>query len=79
MELKHLIKLTEKPQIPIFGDYDVMIAYGIDKNKDFFELVFANENGKAGRLEDVKNVYTNIHLNPASVVLEGVRNDEKAN
>ena len=52
------------------GDYDILIGYGIDNKRNCYELVFTNENGKAGRLEGAMNVFTGIHIDPSSVNLK---------
>ena len=64
------IYITETPIKPMHGDYDILIGYGIDNKRNCYELVFTNENGKAGRLEGAMNVFTGIHIDPSSVNLK---------
>lgn len=64
---KTRIRITEEPQKPPFSDYDLLFGYGIDSQKNIYELVFTDTDGKAGKLESVKNVFTNKHLDPAFV------------
>ena len=76
-----IIYITEKPTKPLHGDYDILIGYGVDDNKNCYELVFTDDEGKAGKLESVMNVFDRVHTDPADVELkifkEVFNNEEK--
>lgn len=75
------IYITEKPCKPIHRDYDILIAYGVDDNKNCYELVFTDIDGQVGKLESVMNVFDGIHIDPLDVELKKFKevfdNEEK--
>ena len=75
------IYITEKPCKPIHGDYDILIAYGVDDNKNCYELVFTDIDGQVGKLESVMNVFDGIHIDLLDVELKKFKevfdNEEK--
>lgn len=65
------IKITEKPKRPYFGDYEVLIGFGIDSQKNYYELIFEDKGeGKIGELEMCKNVFTDRKLKLETVILD---------
>lgn len=68
------IHITEKPVSPPYGDYDILVAYGIDEKSNFYEMIFTDlGNGWAGKLESIKNCFTGVHADPCLVEIDNKR------
>lgn len=69
---KTIIKVTEKPKKPPYGDYEILYGLGIDDERTIYELYFNDEGGKIGKLESVKNCIDGKNLAVDTVIIRGL-------
>lgn len=70
---KIIIKITERPKKPLYGDYPVLYGLGVDNEKTIYELYFNDEgSGKIGKLESVKNCIDGKNLAVDTVIIRGL-------
>lgn len=75
---KIIIKATEKPKKPLYGDYPVLYGLGVDDERTIYELYFNDGGGgKIGKLESVKNCIDGRNIPVDCVVIRGLEKWQK--
>lgn len=69
---KTIIKVTEKPKKPLYGDYPVLYGLGVDNEKTIYELYFEDNNKKIGKLVSARNTLTGKNEKIEAVVIRGL-------
>ena len=70
---KIIIKITERPKKPLYGDYEILYGLGIDNEKTIYELYFKDNNNKEiGELVSAKNTITGKNEKLENVVIRGL-------
>ena len=69
---KIIIKITERPKKPLYGDYEILYGLGIDNEKTIYELYFEDNNKKIGKLVSAKNTITGKNEKLENVVIRGL-------
>lgn len=69
---KIIIKITERPKKPLYGDYEILYGLGIDSDKTIYELYFEDNNKKIRKLVSAKNTITGKNEKLENVVIRGL-------
>lgn len=74
---KIIIKATEKPKKPPYGDYEILYGLGVDDERTIYELYFEDDNGKIGKLVSARNTITGRNEKIETVVIRGLEKWQK--
>lgn len=69
---KLYIRMTETPQKPLYGDYEILYGLGLDDERTIYELYFKDDNGNVGDLVSARNTLTGKNEKLENIKLGGL-------